>query len=104
MKVLVEQPKGFAPACFDAANGDPWLALDLALNVRQMVARRSLVGSRPVLLLQEVANGASISVAARRLSVHPETAKDDLTGLRRELGARNLAHAVALAWRQGLIK
>jgi PAS domain S-box-containing protein len=54
-------------------------------------------------VLEELALGATLEEAGERLSVSPETVRTHAGNARAKLGARNRAHAIALALRDGLI-
>lgn len=54
--------------------------------------------------LSYVANGYSSYDIARLMGVSRNTVRDHAANVRRNLGARNASHAVALAWRLGLIE
>ncbi|MBM0235918.1 ParB/RepB/Spo0J family partition protein [Micromonospora sp. ATA32] len=51
-----------------------------------------------------LADGASLDDVAAALHISPSTAKTHLQDLYRQLGARNAAHAVHLAYQQGLLR
>ena len=91
---------------------------DLLLRaVRAALAQESFVdpavpppGSRGKLtrrqreILQLLANGESITVAARELGLSEETVKTHTKNAVARLGARNRTHAVAVAMREALIE
>lgn len=54
-------------------------------------------------VLQARADGHYNKTIAKDLWLDEETIKHHLEEARRRLGARNTTHAVAIAWRQGLI-
>lgn len=55
-------------------------------------------------VLGRIADGDTDVQAARALSISPETVKTHVAHARRKLGARTRAHAVAVAYRQGMIQ
>lgn len=58
---------------------------------------------RRVEVVALLADGASVDDVAASLHVSPSTAKTHMQDLYRQLGARNAAHAVHLAYQQGLL-
>lgn len=68
----------------------PWASLELT--------------EREIDVLQLLASGMRVSQAARALHIAESTAKLRLKRAYVKLGARNKTHAVALAWRAGLIQ
>lgn len=58
---------------------------------------------REVLVLTLVADGLSIREVASRIHLSRWTVRDELAGIRRKFGARDLAHAVAIAYRTGVL-
>jgi two-component system invasion response regulator UvrY len=59
---------------------------------------------RGVELLQLLADGHTVESAAQTMSISLGTAKMDMRLIRARLHARNQAHAIAVAWRAGLIR
>ena len=59
---------------------------------------------RQVEILRQVADGLTIAAAGRQLRMSVNTAKSHLAGARTRLGASNNAHAVAIAFRQGVLR
>lgn len=55
-------------------------------------------------VLQLTANGMTAPQVARQLWVSVDTVKFHLATIRDLLGARNTTHAVAKAWRAGIIE
>ena len=55
-------------------------------------------------ILQLLANGESTTFAARELDLSEETVKTHMKNLTARLGAKNRAHAVAIALRESLIE
>lgn len=55
-------------------------------------------------VLQAIADGRTVLEAARELRLSYETVRSYLKMARARLGAANTTQAVALAWRQGLIR
>jgi ParB/RepB/Spo0J family partition protein len=55
-------------------------------------------------IIRLLADGAAVNDIAATLSVSPTTAKTHMQELYRQLGARNAAHAVHLAYQQGLLR
>jgi DNA-binding CsgD family transcriptional regulator len=53
--------------------------------------------------LSAVANGLTIEMAAQMFDVKPSTVSSQLDTCRVKLRAKNTTHAVAIAFRQGLI-
>lgn len=53
-------------------------------------------------VLELAAQGYSARASAMLLGRHPETVRDHLANLRRKVGARNIPHAVALAYQDGV--
>lgn len=64
---------------------------------------RGMLTKRQREILQLLANGESTTVAAYELDVSEETVKTHTKHALARLGARNRAHAVAIAMREGLI-
>lgn len=58
---------------------------------------------RELEVLELCAQGLTFDEAAAALWVSRDTVKSHVQNLREKLGARNLAHAVHLAWQQGLL-
>jgi DNA-binding NarL/FixJ family response regulator len=65
---------------------------------------RGKVTRRQCQILQLLADGESISIAAQQLGLSEETVKTHTKNLLARLGARNRAHAVAIALRESLIE
>lgn len=59
--------------------------------------------ARETRILRLVADGLTSPQIAARLGRAPATITSQLKVIRRKMGARNLPHAVAIAYRQGLI-
>jgi DNA-binding CsgD family transcriptional regulator len=67
------------------------------------VVRGHEPSARELEVLALVAKGRTTAEVARVLHISQETIKTHLANLRHKLQARNRAHAVALAYRRGLI-
>lgn len=70
---------------------------------RDRVATHAVRGHRGVQFIEAAAMGMTVEQMARRFYVSRDTVKTTLSLLYRRLGARDRAHAVALAVRHGLI-
>ena len=66
--------------------------------------RRPKVTPRELEVLELVADGLSTREIARRLWVTEETVKTHVRRLHDRLGARTRAHAVAIAYRSGILR
>lgn len=58
---------------------------------------------RELELLELAADGHTRVEIGRRVYLSPETVKSHMLMIRLKLGARNIPHAVALGFRQGLL-
>lgn len=81
-----------------AAHGVP-----LTLLTEEAAPRRK-VTPRELEVLELVADGHSTREIARRLWVTEETVKTHIRRLHDRLGARTRAHAVAIAFRAGILR
>lgn len=81
----------------------------IAARILDDIARADVFGqtndltAREIGLLQLLADGDTFDTAATRLGLSVETVKDRTKMIRRKLGARNTPHAVAIAFRAGLL-
>ena len=58
---------------------------------------------KELLAVKLAADGSTVAETARIVGLSSETVKTQLSRARRKLGARNMAHLVALALRAGII-
>jgi DNA-binding NarL/FixJ family response regulator len=59
---------------------------------------------RQIEVLTHIADGRTLPGAASAMGVSVETVKTNLTNIRWKLQAKNTTHAVAIAWRSGVIQ
>ena len=78
---------------------DPLLGGPLALEDRAPVLR-----DREVLLLERLSYGFTDAMIGEEIELSLETVRASIRGILRALGARNRAHAVAIALQTGLIQ
>lgn len=90
---------GFGLADLDDAPRDPRAALDRPLDG----ARSIELSPRALEVLELVADGYTNRDIGRALHIGVETVKSHVAGTCRVIGARNRAHAVAIALRSGLL-
>jgi DNA-binding CsgD family transcriptional regulator len=62
-----------------------------------------LLSSRELQILQLLTDGKTRAEASRELCLALETVKGNMRAAMRRLGALNQSHAVAIAWRAGVI-
>lgn len=91
-------PKAAAPAGNGSAVGNGAAAVDVNS------ARRLALTERELQVLRGMADGKSNAEIGRELFVSEDTVKTHARRLFRKLGARDRAHAVAAAFRAGLVR
>lgn len=92
----------------DPDAGQKWERLGAAVNLAEFeLAKRprapATLTPAEVAVLTLRANGHGSHASGRLLRKSPETIKKQLATARQRLGARNLCHAVTLAYRQGIL-
>ena len=65
--------------------------------------RRPVLRERDVLLLERLSHGVTDQMIGEELHLTAETVRANVRGIVRALGARNRAHAVAIALKTGVI-
>ena len=88
---------------------DPVLANLILTDYRRRVGmntQRSSNGLDPrdLVILQHLTTGATSRDIAQKLSLSPQTIKNRLSAIYRNLGVKNRSEAVAMATRQGLVQ
>jgi DNA-binding CsgD family transcriptional regulator len=73
------------------------------LRVSADDGQRRALSLRELQVLKMVANGGTRDVIAEQLDISPGTVASHMTRIYRALGARNAAHAVALAYGSGVL-
>lgn len=95
-----------ASACLTAADGDPWIALDLAMRWPEIVRGRPtghLLTADELAVLQAIADGGTTTSIAEDTARSENTIKSHAKKIRSKLAANTITQAVAIAWRLGLI-
>jgi len=103
---MVPSQRGDAP--IDPATGRPmvaWPGNEAGVGVAEAAptGRRLTLTERELQVLRGMADGKSNAEIGRELYVSEDTVKTHARRLFRKLGARDRAHAVAAAFRQGLV-
>jgi DNA-binding NarL/FixJ family response regulator len=74
------------------------------LLIEEHPDRRPSLRERDVLLLERLSHGLTDQMIAEEIHLSAETVRANIRGVVRALGARNRAHAVAIALKTGVIR
>lgn len=92
--------------------GNPWVtglragdprAVQAANMLLRRMAQIGDLSETHLRALELAADGLTYAETAERLGCSPETVKRNIQQAMLRLGARNRTHAVAIAWRRGMI-